>query len=624
VVSYDGSPVDVGLVRAMAAAAPHRAVHGARDWSGAGATFVHQSLQVTPEDRHDRQPIVRAGLVCVADVRLDNRDELLPTLAARGLVVGDPPSIPDVELVLGAYRCWGRACPDRLLGDFAFVVWDTRSRQLFAARDPMGMRPLYLRVEPRRRVLFATEAHQLHTVPDVPREIDELSLAANLAGPYVPPDRTFHRGIEQLPAAHACVVDGDVRRTWRYWRPDPRPRRVTDADAAEGYREVLRAAVRARLRSVLPVGVSLSGGLDSCSVTATAGSIRRTEGAIAPGLHAYQWAFEELEGADERVVSEELVRSYDIQGHAVPGDDCWPLCDVDDDGPHQDDPYRWPYEALFDRTRASARGDGVALLMTAARGDEVTGDWPFDELGLLRRGRVLAAVSDLRQLADDEHTSVLDAVIRRSLRPSLAHRWPLLSRPLRPQRNPTPPAPWPPWVPDQLARRVALDDVIAEATTVPSFDGLGRSLRYGRITSTQSVRLATHAGRGAARQGLATADPFADRRLVEYVLSLPAWQVQRRTAPKQLARDAMRGVLPEPVRRGARKNLPTSLFERGLRQLGTEAARRLLTDSVAEAHGWLDAAAARADYEDYRRSGVMERGVWWPLTTEWWLRRWWT
>jgi asparagine synthase (glutamine-hydrolysing) len=624
VVTFDGAPVDVATARTMAAAAPYRAVHGTRDWRGAGAAFVHQALHVTHEDPHDRQPLARAGLVCVADARLDNRDELLPILAARGFVVGDPPSIPDVELILGAYRCWGRACADRLLGDFAFVVWDTRSRQLFAARDPMGMRALYLRVEPRRRVLFATEAQQLLAAPGVPREIDELSLAANLSGPFVPPDRSSFRGIAQLPAGHATVIDAETWRTWRHWQPDPSLLRVSDEEAAAGYRDVLESAVRSRLRTLDPVGISLSGGLDSCSLTSMAGWLRQQGRGAAAGLHAYQWAFDELEGADERGVSGEVVRAYPIEGHAVLGDDCWPLCDYDRDAPDHDDPFRWPYEALQERTRHHARNDGVRVFLTGSRGDEVTGDWAFDELGLLRHGRGRAAFEDVRLLAEERRTTVPDALVRRLVRPTLAHRFPILARPLRPGRRPPSRPPWPPWIPEGFARRVGLGDVIAEATAVPSFDGLARSVRYDRIANAQSARLAAHAERAEARHGLVAADPFSDRRLVEFVLSLPAWQVQRRSAPKQLVRASLGGILPDPVRRGARKNIPVTLFDRGLRERGVEAATRLLTDPIAASHGWLDADVARAVLSQYQRTKKAPADPWWPLTTEWWLRRWWT
>jgi asparagine synthase (glutamine-hydrolysing) len=382
--------------------------------------------------------------------------------------------------------------------------------------------------------------------------------------------------------------------------------------------------VQARLRTPDPVGISLSGGLDSCSLTSMAGWLRQQERGAAAGLHAYQWAFEELEGADERGISGEVVRAYPIEGHAVLGDDCWPLCDYDRDAPDHDDPFRWPYEALHERTRHHARQDGVRAFLTGARGDEVTGDWAFDELGLLRRGRGRAALEDVRLLAEGRRTTVPDAFVRRLVRPTLAHRLPFLARPLRPGPRLAPRPPWPAWIPEGFARRVGLGDVIAEATALPSFDGLARSVRFDRITSAQSVRLAVHAERSAARRGLMAADPFSDRRLVEFVLSLPAWQVQRRAAPKQLVRAALGGILPDPVRRGARKNIPVTLFDRGLRERGVDAAERLLTDPVAASHGWLDVAAARAGFRQYQHTGTATTDPWWPLTTEWWLRRWWT
>jgi asparagine synthase (glutamine-hydrolysing) len=140
----------------------------------------------------------------------------------------------------------------------------------------MGMRALYFRHEPRRRLLFATELKQLLVAPDVPMEIDELAIAANLAGPYLPGDRTLYAGIEQLPAGHAMVVDPERSRSWSHWQPDPRERlEIADSEAADAYRERFERAVRDRLDTTQPVGISLSGGLDSVNLASMAGWLQQ-------------------------------------------------------------------------------------------------------------------------------------------------------------------------------------------------------------------------------------------------------------------------------------------------------------------------------------------------------------
>ncbi len=631
VIHLDGQPVDAEHLPAMAREAEHRGpVPGV--WHADGAALGHQS----PSTAH-AQPVERGGLVCVADVRLDGRAALRQRLLARGFEVADKADAADdadkadaareaddAALVLGAYRCWGMACTDQLHGDYAIAIWDQRRRQLFLARDPMGMRALYLRLEPRRRVLFATELKQLLVVPGVPVAIDELSIAANLAGPHLPSDRTLYAGIDQLPAGQAMVIDADGARSWRHWRPDPGHRlHLSEVEAADAYREQLGVAVRDRLVTGGPVGISLSGGLDSVNLASMAGWLHQRGRTAAPSLHAYAWRFDEVEGADERSISDRIVGAFPIAGHTVLGDDCWPLCDVERTAPDRDDPFRWPYQALMDRTHAQARADGVELFLTGARGDELTGDWVFDDLGFLLSGDVGTAWQQLRLRGKASGTATVPAATR-AAGAELLHRWPALARRRSSWQHHAGRPAVAPWLPEALRRRTGLDDLIATTRALPDFGGLGRSTRFARVNAAQSARLAVQAERTLARAGMVAADPYADRRLAELVLALPAWQVQRRGERKRLARRALAGVVPEAARVGAAKTIPSRLYDRGLRERATATVDALLTRPVAAEHGWLDTDAVRAAHERYRRTGQLTHDYWWVLTTELWLRRWWT
>ena len=189
----------------------------------------------------------------------------------------------DVELSLEAYRAGGVECAERLVGDFAFVVWDGARERLFGARDAMGMRSLVYRAEA-GRTLFATEVKQILAVPGVPARIYEPAVGVYLSGPHMPPEWTFYEGIDRLGPAHALVVEGGEKRVWRYWDVDPgkRIRYRREEEYAEHFLEVFREAVRARLRSVHPVGLLLSGGVDSGSVAAVAGTLLKSGEAECP------------------------------------------------------------------------------------------------------------------------------------------------------------------------------------------------------------------------------------------------------------------------------------------------------------------------------------------------------
>lgn len=616
-VHFDGSSPGMDAVGSMAAAAPHRGTARTSIWHGAGAVLIHQSAAAGAA----RQPLERAGLVCLSDARLDQREALRRTLLSRGLEVNVSPS--DTELILGAFLCWGVDCTNHLYGDYAFIIWDPRRRRVFAARDPMGMRALYLHHKPRRRLLLSTEIKQLLVAPDVAVEVDELGILATLSGPYLPADRTLYAGIEAVPGGMAITVDASGLRRWRHWHPDPGTRlRISDSEAAEGYRSNLSNAVRDRMASDARIGISLSGGLDSINLASMAGWLLTQRATPKAEVHAYSWRFAELTSADERSISDHVLHAFPLCGHTVDGDLCWPLCDIADTSPDRDDAFRGPYDALVHRTFRQASQDGVRLLMTGARGDELTGDWAYDEAGLLASGQLAAAREDIRALAQASGTQPL-RVAADVVRAALQHRLNV-----RTDRRWTHPSasgePWPPWIPKSAAQRVGLDCVIREWRALPRFAGRGRSLRLARLLSPQSARLAVHAERTMAQSGLTFADPYTDRRLTEFVLSLPAWQVHRRTAPKQLARSALRGIVPETARLRANKTIPERLYERGLRHRANPSVEMLLSDPVAARHGWLDPEPVRRLHDAFRRTGTITYDYWWVLTTEWWLRRWWS
>ena len=177
----------------------------------------------------------------------------------------------DTEVVLRAYEQWGDDCVERLHGMFAFAIWDARRRRLFAARDRLGVKPLfYARRE--GRIVFASEIHSLYAfVRPEPDGIDPLALDFYLAHGYVPPDRCLVRDVQKLPPAHTLIIEEGRITTRRYWRPAFRPlESTTFEESLDAVDEELRGAVARRLRSDVPLGCFLSGGIDSGLVASMA------------------------------------------------------------------------------------------------------------------------------------------------------------------------------------------------------------------------------------------------------------------------------------------------------------------------------------------------------------------
>ena len=196
----------------------------------------------------------------------------------------------DGELILRAWRRWGPGCPNRLLGDYAFALWDARRRTLFCVRDHIGARPFYY-ARTGERFVFASAVPAVLAAPGVSDRLDDDFVAAHLT--HIALDTTTHTffaAVRKLPPGHALTVTGEGRlRTERYWRPEdvPRVRPASDDACAQECLDLCARAVRDRLRGLGPVGAHLSGGLDSSGVAALAARELRRQGRAAP--LAFTW-----------------------------------------------------------------------------------------------------------------------------------------------------------------------------------------------------------------------------------------------------------------------------------------------------------------------------------------------
>ena len=175
----------------------------------------------------------------------------------------------DTEVLLHAYRHWGRSMLRRLNGQFAFAVWDARERELFVARDRFGEKPLYWAAAPGGQVVLASEIKAIVASGLVAPRIDRASVDAYLGLYYVPPDRTIYENVHALPPGRAAVFrDGGPQEAWRYWEPRLSHDRIEEGEAVESVRVLLDRAVRRQTAADVPVGAFLSGGLDSTTIVA--------------------------------------------------------------------------------------------------------------------------------------------------------------------------------------------------------------------------------------------------------------------------------------------------------------------------------------------------------------------
>ena len=367
----DGQPVDRADLERMTESLAHRGPDGAGVWHIGPVGLGHRMLWTTPESLHEQLPLTgkKGDLVITADARIDNRDELITAL---GLAQWSHGEITDSELILRAYEQWGEDSPKRLLGDFAFAIWDERRQALFCARDHCGVKPFYY-YQSARALIFASEIKALLSTREVPRRLNPVRVADYLAGIFEDRTSTLYRDILRLPAGHSMTVRGRESRVQPYcWLDPSREIRLrSDDEYADAFRDQFTDAVRCRLRSAFPVGSLLSGGLDSSSIVGAARRVLAEDGrrlhtfsAIFPGLPA-----SDLPKIDERPFMEAVLAMSGLTPHYVHADRLSPLSELDRVFWHEDEAFLAPNLYMHWALYRAAHQQSVRTLLDGVDGD---------------------------------------------------------------------------------------------------------------------------------------------------------------------------------------------------------------------------------------------------------------
>ena len=523
-------------VTAMLAALPGCGRTGGTDQGT--VSFRYRDLWADPtENTPIRERRSVPGLAVVADARLDNRAELAETF---GLASPERAGVEDSDLILRAYRRWSEACPLHLHGDYAFAVWDSPEQRLFCARDAVGARPFFFSLSPGGQFSFASDIAAALAAPGVDDRLDDSQVAAFLMGSYrVNPevkDGTFFRGVRSLPPGHSITVDAKSERVERWWRPEDAPpvRHECDEDYEIEFLDRYRRAVRDRLHGAHPVGVHLSGGLDSSSLAVLASRELRPLGRKP---HAFCWhpppaGSHTSEEADEYRLIESVCAQEQLQPlyHAASADHIV--------GMLRNDVTRIPnrdgtliHESLV---QDSAAGLGVRVVLSGWGGDEVasySGAGYYVEL--LREGRLGQLHREARVLSDRPWMFLLRNVVLPAAHPRAAGILEGLLRGELHRKRQSFAAPG-------LARKYRKPQPSARESGV-------RQTQLARLKPGHLNRRMEDWAASGSRAGVEYRYPLLDRRLIEFVLGLPAGQFRRGPRSRWFMRRALRSVLPPPV-----------------------------------------------------------------------------
>ena len=316
-VRFDGGMPAVSTIEAMNARLATRGPDGAGMFMMNALALGHRRLKIIDLSEHAQQPMIdnELGLGLVYNGAIYNYQELRATLEARGYRFF---SSGDTEVILKAYHAWGEAFLERLVGMFALVLWERDSGRVLLARDRLGIKPLYY-VADGRALRFASTLPALLAAGGVDTEIDPVGLNFYMSfHAVVPAPYTILKGVRKLPPATVMVLEPDGRqRQHQYWRLDFEPKSaeqsLTLADWQTRVLEALRLAVKRRLVADVPVGVLLSGGLDSSLIVGLLAELGQQ------GLNTFSVGFESVgdEKGDEFQYSDLVAEHFATEHHRL-------------------------------------------------------------------------------------------------------------------------------------------------------------------------------------------------------------------------------------------------------------------------------------------------------------------
>jgi asparagine synthase (glutamine-hydrolysing) len=357
--------VDAGHLTAMRDTLVHRGPDGAGLWISADGRvgLGHRRLAIIDLSPASAQPMANEdGMVQVVfNGEIYNHAELRSELLAAGHRFATDHS--DTEVLVHGYEEWGmHQLLQRLKGMFAIALWDANKGQLYLVRDRLGIKPLYW-THSRGVLLFASEIKGLLAYPGVERAIQPQAMYHYLTGMATPAPLTMFKGIYKLPAAHALVIEADgSARAWPYWDPLPAPAaQAADgkahADAVVELRERLERSVREHLVSDVPVGVFLSGGVDSSSILAS------MTAAGQHSINSFSVGFKDWQHLNELDQARQVAKHFGARHHEVMIDEADMRATLDRIVWSQDEPLAdWVCVPLYHVAGLAAKEVKVAMV----------------------------------------------------------------------------------------------------------------------------------------------------------------------------------------------------------------------------------------------------------------------
>lgn len=521
IINKNGQPVSKATVGKICDAMRHRAIDGQQTWLDNNILIGQCTLQLCKATERCTMPLMSDHLVMVADVQIDNRSYLLQHTSAHA-------DVSDEMLLLLAFRKWGNDCVKHLEGEFAFCIWNGLTHQLLIATDQLGYRALYYHDSP-EMFIFSSEQKGVLAVKPGPHIFNETSVIEYYFR-QTDPCSTYTKDVFALCAGNRLILHNNIIEIKKYWAPSPGKYAFRrQADWTDCLRELLITAVRNRTRTDLPVGITLSGGLDSSSVACILAQLLAE---MNKPLYAFSSVLAENgQGEDER-------RYIDLIGKNCPNI-IQTYVYAEDSGPFQDTVPAFEKDEVFPNVffymdhaiLNAAKDKSIGILFTGYGGDHWV-SWKGNPViyNLIRKGALRSAWHLLKTFSKTERKGI----------------WPLLKREYISHTA---------WYkkrhrPAKEFFSLGLQDVFYAKYKDGLVFGAVQDVTESMLRNISSGRTGLFPSMLANRNeayGMRSAVPLLSKNVLEFMMDVPPQMFVAGGYKRSLLRHAMEGVLPSEV-----------------------------------------------------------------------------
>jgi asparagine synthase (glutamine-hydrolysing) len=392
---------DEKLIKQMTGTLSHRGPDSVGSYVDESISLGHNRLAVIDLDSSANQPMTSEDgqLVIVYNGEIYNYLELKKRLQAGYKFKTQS----DTEVILAGYRMWGKDVVKKLNGIFSFAIWDKDKKTLFCARDHMGVKPFYFYWDG-KKFIFASEVKSILEHP-IPREIDVDSLNEYLRVLYVPSPRTMLKMVYKLPPGHSIVLQGDNMIMEEYYRPQLQTGKISYKDSVRQVRKTVEDAVKRQLVADVPVGVYLSGGIDSSVILASVKKFRRNVDTFSVGFDLMD-SEEATKFNYDFNLARKTAKHFGTTHHTITISAKDVAANLEDIVASIDDPISNP-TALSMAFLSKYAKKKVTVVLAGDGGDELFGG--YERYRISRRADVIKSIPGLKYIAPSKVKRVVNA-----------------------------------------------------------------------------------------------------------------------------------------------------------------------------------------------------------------------